>query len=279
MDNRFDNIETYLLGELQGEELSSIEQALRHDQELARAVADHREVMQRLEGVRVRRVVQSALQEQSPRYAGRSWWWLMVLLMAGAGVLTFIFLSRTSQPETPPIPSATVPSEPIAQAPADLPATQVAPDLKNKEPKTQSWAALAKKHQAKPSATLVRSAPTTPENDKSALEKAQEAYHKGQFRQTLQWLETATMDEEVRYYRANALFQLNRFAEAEAAFQALETSFQYRHEARWNLLLCRLASGRLNQSQARKEALALAADRNFELHERAAKLAEELSVQ
>lgn len=279
MKNPDDQIESYLLGELQGAELVAFEQALQRDEELAGAVAEHREVMQRLEGVRVRRAVQSALHEESSGSGGRSWWWLMVLLMAGAGVLTFIFLSRTPQSETLPIPSATAPSEPIAQAPADPPASQVAPELKNKEPKMQSWAALAKKHQAKPSATLLRSAPTTPENDKSALEKAQEAYQKGQYRQTLQWLETAPADEDTRYYRANALFQLNRFAEAEAAFQTLETSFQYKHEARWNRFLCRMASGKFSQAQLIKEAMELSADEDFEFREKAAMLAAELRAQ
>jgi hypothetical protein len=276
MNNPHDRIEAYLLGELHGAELTAFEQALQQDQQLATAVADHRQVLQRLEGMRVRGVVQSALMQSAPPSAGRSWWWILFLVACGAGLLVFLFAPNLSKSKAP-LPAATTPSEPVAQTPVDTPASQVAPELKSKGPKTPTLASLAKKYQAKPSATLLRS--VSPAKEKSVLEQAQEAYHQGLYRQTLQLLEGVPDDEDTRYYRANALFGLSRFAEAETAYQSLETSFQYRDEARWNRFLCRLGSGKMTHAQARGAAEKLAADKEFEFREKAASLVVALSEQ
>ena len=51
MDKFYENIERYLLGELTGNELRDFENALQSDPTLAKSVAQHKELMQRLDAL------------------------------------------------------------------------------------------------------------------------------------------------------------------------------------------------------------------------------------
>ncbi len=272
MKNWHHNIEAYLLGELPEPEKTAFEQALRQDPELAQATEAHREVLQRLEAMRLRRVVSSAL---APGPPSRSWWWLWLLVVTGIGSMVFMFYPKPAKPDLSP-PVEPVPTEPIAQKPPDTPATPIPPE-QSPVLSARQWASLVLKHQVKPNSATLRSDQAIKPSEKTAFTRAQEAYHTGHFAEALQLLEQAPDDEDVRYYRANALFQLQGFPEAEKLFKNLETSFQYGQEARWNGFLCRVGSGRLQQMQVRNEALKLAADPAFEYRSFAAKLARELS--
>ncbi|HLP93849.1 MAG TPA: tetratricopeptide repeat protein [Saprospiraceae bacterium] len=272
MKNWHHNIEAYLLGELTEPEKMAFEQALQQDPELAQATEAHREVLQRLEALRLRRVVQAAL---APRPPARSWWWVWLLLATGIGSMVFMFFPKPIKPDFPP-PTESAPIEPIAQKTPDT----LAPPTRPEQPVVLSirqWASLVKKHQVKPNAATLRSDQVVTPSEKTAFTRAQEAYHAGRFAEALQLLEQAPDDEDVRYYRANTLFQLQRFTEAGKVFKALETSFQYGQEARWNGFLCRAGSGQLQRAQVRNEALKLAADPSFEYRTFAAQLARELS--
>jgi tetratricopeptide (TPR) repeat protein len=272
MKNPQDYIEAYLLGALQGEEFVAFEQALQQDVELARAVADHRQVLQRLEGMRVRQAVHSALQDKGATPARIHWWWLLLAIAGGVALLIFMWPSKLPKSEVLP----SVPQAPVAQTLPEAPAPEP-PSPREKTAPARPWTALAQKYQAKPAAAMLRNEQAELPAGASELERAREAYHQGKYREAMQWLEKAPSEDETIYYRANALFRLNRFAEAEKEFNRLENSFQYRHEARWNRFLCQLASNKFSDDQARKQALALASDENFELRDLAAKLAKELN--
>ncbi|HAD12320.1 MAG TPA: hypothetical protein DCF33_07760 [Saprospirales bacterium] len=275
MKNWYHDIEAYLLGELPELEKTAFEQALQQDPELAQATEAHREVLNRLEGMRLRRLVQTSLQEPTDQSAQFRWkpvWWLLLLFAGGVGVWVFIISPKNTETTTPPPSIEASPSGPVAQKPSDVPVVESTP--RGLSPR--QWAALALKNQAKPTPTALRSEESGNAAEKTALVRAREAYHQGQYRETLLILKDLPNDEDATYYRANALFRLQRFAEADTAFKNLETSFQYRYEARWNRFLCQLASGKLSQEEARKAALTLANDETFELHEFAAELAEEL---
>jgi hypothetical protein len=275
MNTMHEKIESYLLDELPESEKAAFEQALQQDAALALATEEHREVMKRLEGMRLRRVVQTSLQEPTDQSAQFRWkpvWWLLLLFAGGVGVWVFMISPKNTETTTPQPSIETIPPGPVAQKPSDVPVVEPTPP----ELSPRQWAALALKNQVKPTPTALRSEQSGNPAEKTALARAQEAYHQGQYRETLQILQELPTEEDVTYYRANALFRLQRFTEADAAFKSLETSFQYRYEARWNRFLCKLASGKLSQEDARKAALALANDETFELHEFAAELADEL---
>jgi tetratricopeptide (TPR) repeat protein len=142
----------------------------------------------------------------------------------------------------------------------------------------QQWTALARKYQAKPMASTLRTDTPAGSTEKSALTLAHESYQQGKYREVLQVLQNAPVDEDVQYLQANALFQLNRFAAAEPLFQALLSSFQYKHEARWNRFLCQLANATLHSDQVRKQASIMAGDEGFELRDKARQLLKELDA-
>lgn len=272
MENLYHHIESYLLNELPAPERAVFEQALQQDSELARATEAHRELIRRMEAARLRGVVQSALQDQSIKPAGRLRWWWWLLITGGISFMVFMFFPKQPKTVIPATPKENLTEEPIAEAPRDTPVSvPVQSGLS-----VRQWASLAQKHQVKPSSTTLRTSNPDHPAEKTVLGKAQEAYFQGRFQETLKMLQDVPADEDVRYFRANALFKLHRFTEAEKEFKALESSFQYQHEARWNRFLCSLGTGKVGQEKARKQALAMANDENFELHEFAAELAEEL---
>lgn len=92
MNNHHLYIESYLLGELTGQDLVDFENALERDLELAEAVVKHREMLQRLDAYRIRSVVKSAITPQRgpwwPLTATRWMGGLAILLLT---VLTFIW--------------------------------------------------------------------------------------------------------------------------------------------------------------------------------------------
>jgi hypothetical protein len=276
MKNLYHLIESFLLGELPEPERARFEQALGQDTDLARAVARHREVMDRLEGARLRQVVKNALKDPQARQI-QPWRSLIWVLAVGACIGLLIWFTQPTKPEPLIIPTESTPSEPIAQHRPDTPQSNPSDRIPNKQSNPYpQWTALAQKYQVKPASNTLRAAPSANPVEKSALMQAQEAYDKGLYRETLQLLKNTPSDEDTRYYRANALFQLERFTESETEFKSLEQSFQYRHEARWNQFLCRLANGKLSPDQAWQEAMKMAGDENFELREMAAKLAKGL---
>lgn len=62
MENFYEKIERYIHGELEGGALTDFENALKTDTELVQSVARHREMIQRLDALRLRKKVVSALE-------------------------------------------------------------------------------------------------------------------------------------------------------------------------------------------------------------------------
>jgi len=251
-------IEDYLLGELEGNELIAFENALQSDPSLAKSVAQHREMMQRLDALRIRNKVKSATAPQSTKSVARS---SNRMLWAIAASLTLLvaaiwWINQTEQTppaiiETqPPIVQPDAPQTPSEEIKRTLP-----PQPKEKAKEKQQWVALAREYQENPTQTLVRDAAQA-EGDRSPQtrsQKAFEAFYNQNFSLASELLKDDKMvqeDEVARYIRANARFNIGQFASAAHDFDALEGSFQFKHEARWNFLLCQIALGNMKTTKA-----------------------------
>ncbi len=270
MEHHYEKIEGYLLGELAEGELAAFENALNSDTALAHSVAQHREMMGRLAALRLRNKVESAIAPQrikpAPMYADRKFWALaasLILLVAAVW-----FFNQPSQPETPP------------RAPVETPAPKHEEALPAKEKeKPAQLIAFAREFHEQPSQSFVRDA--TQQDDaaapKTPLQLAAKAYENKKYRlalKHLQLLSITEQDEEARYLRANARFQIGNFSGAASDFNELEDSFQFKHEARWNFLLCQIALGKTEPAKTRLAAMV--ADEDFPFRAKALELKSKL---
>ena len=254
MERFYNNIEPYLLGELSGDDLTAFEKALHLDPSLAKSVAQHSELMQRLDALRLRDRVKSSIREEQKKPALRIAYKTTLAILAA---LTLIFgalwffdhpaetspLNPNHQPSQIPPPPNTPADNPIAQQPSKViqqPNESPAPSL-----------ALARKYFEQPNPGFIRSVQTKAEQ-KSALQLAAEAYGDMDYRRALAYLGLISItpqDEEALYLRANAYFQVGRFANAAQDFDRLKDSFQFKHNALWNLLLCQIALGETDKAK------------------------------
>ena len=83
------------------------------------------------------------------------------------------------------------------------------------------------------------------------------------------------VDEMTHFLRANARFQIGQYEAAAADFEALENSFQYKYDAKWNYLLCQLALGEMEVVQT--QLTNMIADEDFPFHAQAVELKGRLS--
>jgi len=260
MDQFYEKIEAYLLGELPENELKGFENKLSTDPALVKSVAQHQAMMQRLEGLRVRNKVKSAIQPLRatavPIYANRNFWALAASLILLVGAIWFFNLpiEKTSnwvndQPQTDTI-----------QVPPPVPTEIITPKLKDSQaiepsenPK-QNLIALAREFHDQPSQSFVRDAGNQQVNPtpKTSLQLAAEAFDQKNYRLSAEILKAddqVHQDETARFLRANARFELSQFIGAAHDFEVLQTSFQFRYEARWNYLLCQIALGKIDAAK------------------------------
>ncbi len=269
MEKFYDNIERYLLGELSGQALNDFETALQSDTVLAQSVAQHREMMQRLDALRLRNKVKSAapahLAETVPFYANRSVWVIAILLALLAAASWFFY-----QPPSPALKMEPSTSPTPIQPPPSPPARDTTPVKEDK--KQDQLIAMARAFHEQPAQSFVRDA-TQKDNastSKGPVQLAADAYKNKNYRLTLEHLRLMVIseqDEEARYLRANARFQLGKFAEAALDFKELESSFQFKHEARWNFMLCQVALGKI--AEAKSLLAKMVADKDFPFHAKA----------
>jgi len=262
MGNFHQNIERYLLGELVGSDLTEFENALRSDAALAKSVAQHQEMLQRLDALRLRNKVKAAIAAPETTsvamYSSRKFWAMAAALTVLVAAIWFF--NRPAQTksgivETQPQKSLidtlkTPPNE------FPIPTSNIPQANKQRErPKEQSkLIALARAFQELPDQTFVRGVTQVEANlsQKTPVQLAAAAFESNNFRLAADLLKEdkyVLEDEDARYIRANARFALGQFAGAAKDFDALKDSFQFRHEARWNFLLCQIALGKTEQAK------------------------------
>jgi hypothetical protein len=257
MEKFYDNIEGYIQGELDGERLADFENALKTDTELAQSVAQHREMLQRLDALRLRKKVVSALEPGPGKpfsLAKKTLVASLALLAVLLGAVIWFFgkpaVKPSTKSENPPQNTQGVP-EVMPPNEAPVPTEEKPKETPIEKPQL---IALARAFQESPAQTFVRDA-TQQAGDptpKTSLQRAAEAFFNQNFRLAANLLQDDNLvrqDEEARYIRAHARFNISQFAGAASDFDALKDSFQFKHEARWNYLLCQIALGNIGKAK------------------------------
>ncbi|MBP6809877.1 MAG: hypothetical protein KA138_00040 [Saprospiraceae bacterium] len=289
MENFHQNIERYLLGELVGSELSEFKNALQSDATLAKSVAQHQEMLQRLDALRLRNKVKAAIEAPQATsvamYSSRKFWAMAAALTVLVAAIWFF--NRPTQPNSGIVeaPSQKSSTDTLKTPPSELPNPAPNKPQANKQierPKEPSrLIALAREFQEMPDQTFVRGVTQVEANlsQKTPVQLAAAAFESNNFRLAADLLKDdkyVLEDEDARYIRANARFALGQFAGAAKDFDALKDSFQFRHEARWNFLLCQIALGNMEIS---KVLLAeMVTDQDFPFRAKAMELSGKLNL-
>ncbi|MBL7827281.1 MAG: hypothetical protein JNJ57_11660 [Saprospiraceae bacterium] len=275
MKEFYEQIEAYLQGELNDAERQAFEDHLQKDETLARSVEAHRAMMNRMEGARIRSNVKNAIedyktqQKHTPFFTQPTAWALAATIVL---LLTAVwFMSR---PETPDSPQIAV------EQPID---TSTAPKIQDKEPKLEPQPpvqpdtrgralAMAKNQFEPPSPTMIRDAMESTANaPRTPIQLAGEAYVAKEYRKAANILADESLvanDENARFLRAGARFKSGQYELAASDYEKLLRSFEFKHEARWNEMLCRMAVGKPVDSLLKK----MATDENFAFKNRAKQL-------
>jgi hypothetical protein len=249
-------VEPYILGELKGGDLADFEQALLSDPELVRQVAQHREMQQRLMGMQVRKKVDFALATAPNPSNSYHWLWVVaVLLLTVAAAFWYLRSGKPEVPVQPEIPQQTpLPATPQSVLDTTQQTLPVPPAMAQKPIQKQNnpsnvdarLIALAEEFQAQPTDILIRNTDGQ-STVLTNLQRAYQAYTAKNYRLSATLLQDDTelgADDSGRFLRANARFRAGLYASARQDFTKLSNSFQFRHEARWNILLCDMAAGK-----------------------------------
>jgi len=293
MEHFYVQIESYLLGELNGRELEAFENALRQDAALARAVEQHHTMQQRLRGLHLRKKVSAALQEtenQTRRIPFRLWRVELAAAFVLLAIASWLFIDQRSKSarnqalvqaqqeiiattDTQPVAKTPLPEEGLQQNPGNI-SPKEAPGAEN----LKRYKTLAQTFYVAPTTDFVRSANEMPA-EQTRLQAAIKAFDQKKYRLAADLLNNDASlgaDDSGRFLRAHARFNSGRFAAAAADFNLLENSFQYKYEARWNGLLCRIAQGKAQDRETQALLDAMASDADFPFQEQAIALSKRL---
>lgn len=279
MENLDDQIERYLLGELSGDALTQFEKALQTDTALQVSVARHRELLERLEALRLRKKVQQALATEDVLPAKKPLFFSHNFIWAAAAcvflcLVAWWFVTPKNPENVVNIAEKPLPPTDSASAPAPPPP----PVLPSKAPAPArvSPMALATSFHRIPDAASLRDITAGNQGAKTLTQMAKEAFVRGEYALVAEMLKTdaSVEDENARYLRGHARFQIGQFPAAAADFETLQNSFQYKHDARWNFLLCQVA---LDKKVVAKSLLSgMLADLDFPYRKEALALSKQL---
>lgn len=279
MNQFYEQIEAYLLGELTEETRRDFETALQSDQALARSVEQHRVMLQRLESARIRQKVKKSILETKSESGAftvsKNVLWAVAASLTILAAMVWFFTQSTS-PDTPqiaveqPAPVQT----PTIQPEQPKPDTTQTPPTNQAPQDNRRLMAMAKEYHRLMPSTMVRDAVgQSPNTPKSTVQLAADAYLQQNYRQVAALLRPDSLvktNEYARLMRADARFQLGQFATSLADYTQLSDSFEFKHDARWNALLCQLALGQ--SEQAAKVLKSMTQDPDFPFYKKALEL-------
>lgn len=280
MEKFYQNIESYLLGELSPSDLAAFEKAVQADAALASSVELHRDLQQRLEALRLRNKVKASLEGQAGQ--ARSGWVLAAIVTITSLLAISLWIVNRPDKTIPEILEQHPPmlSPDTLKTRRETPPPPIAEEPREKLQENSRWIALAREMQERPSQTMVRDAlPSDSSTEiKTPLETATEAFFAQKFQLAANLLHNDNLvkeDDIARFVRASARFNIGQYASAASDFDALGNSFQFKHEARWNFMLCQLALGKLSRSKALLDNMA--ADADYPFRDKALALQKKLS--
>jgi tetratricopeptide (TPR) repeat protein len=277
MKSPYEQIESYLNGDLDAAASITFEQAMLADADLSTAVAEHRRVLRYLDALRLKNKVRAALSQPvrpSKRFVAERLIWVLGLFCAVGGLAWWLSQGRPTPAvlPQPPQPEAVPAPRPPDGIPGPSAATE--PPVAPHAPTQQPWIAMAKAQLIPYETTHLRGEALEPGN-LPPLRQAELAFEAGDFRQTLRQLAATQADDEAsQFLRAHAYFKLGDFGKAKDCFEQLRQSFKYRHEAQWNTMACQLALGQ--QVAAMRALQAMRAEADFPYAKKAAALAAQL---
>ncbi|MCC6462381.1 MAG: CDC27 family protein [Saprospiraceae bacterium] len=247
-------LRAYLLGKLPPPEKEALEERLAQDAKLAQTLE-----LERLEMAAAELLIAAETRQHFANWSAtrpRSFLGIkMIHWCAGlAATLMLLFvaiqlLNPTGDPEKTVATEKIIPQResPITDTPPveSLPSNPPPPTQNVPKPgKNSNFRALAQ--QQLPAPLLPNLRRTTADSTTSPFQQAQLAFAAGQFQQTLDLLKhsDSTRQQATAFLTAHALFQLERYAEAEAQFEQLLrwNSKQFRYQSEWGVLMCRLAN-------------------------------------
>ena len=250
-----DLYQAYLNGKLPPAERAQFEEWLHEDPELEAEMALRRAetaAAELLIASESRQLFQQWQTEKPARYSVFKMGLLRQAVLVATALLFVVAASQllrrtTAAPpsEGQPQPAPSVPGPPPQSAPALPPHIATALPPSNTHPhEPKRYSALAKQHLQDPSLNNLRR-PAAGDSTVSFFQQAQQAYKTGNYPQTLELLEKTdtTRQQSSVFLSAHALFQLQRYREAEVQFERLiaQNSRQFRFQSEWGLLMCRLA--------------------------------------
>lgn len=274
MNQFYEQIEAYLLGELTEEARRDFETALQSDQTLARSVEQHRVMLQRLESARVRQKVKKSILETKTESAGgfvvsKNILWAVAASLTVLAAMVWFF-TQSSSPEAPQIAvEQPAPLEsPKIEADKPVPDTVETP-VSNPAPRNAArQMAMVQAFHTPVSPDMIRGGQSP--GAKTVLQQAMDAYTAQNYRQAASLLRPDSLvasNKNALLLRAGARFKLGRYEQSLSDYNLLSDSFEFKHDARWNALLCQLALGR--EQQVAAELRKMTSDPDFPFYQKA----------
>ena len=261
MSNQEDKIESYLLGQLSGSELQEFEIELKNSPELLRLVDQHRTVIKRLDAYRIRTKVKSEIANNSQKKGNSNLKWV-IGVAASFLIITmitwFFILSDNSfkngefTHEGSDDINQSFDSLSLKINPIDTSEQLAAIDENQNESTTTEIIGrrkIATLFLVFPMLTHVRDLEKLDSSDiKNSFVIAKQAFDKQNYKEVLKYLDRYKInpdDGELLFIRAISNFKTGAFDKAALDFNLLKSSYQYKAEADFNFMLCKLAQNKI----------------------------------
>lgn len=261
MSNQEDKIESYLLGQLSGSELQEFEIELENNPELQRLVDQHRLVIKRLEAYRIRTKVKSAIANSSQKRIGSNLKWFIGIAASFLIItlFTWIFVLNDNNFEDGELAhdgnddiNNSIDSLNLQHNPIDTSEQLAAIDEIQEESTTTEIIGrrkIATLFLVFPMLAHVRHLEKLDSSDINNLfVTAKQAFEKQNYQEVLKYLDRYklnTDDGELLFMRAISNFKVGAYDKAALDFNLLKSSFQYKAEADFNFMLCKLAKNEI----------------------------------
>lgn len=285
MENYFLHIESYLLGELNETDLEEFEIELQKNGELALAVDQMKQTQERLSALRVRNKVKSIVKNQVVDSKPGLKVPTLIIIITLIGIVSTIWIMKRKQNISANLEIQNVPSaktDSIADTiHAELPIIidTIAQDDHDVAMNDKNDKALSASYYVGLNESQLRGF-ENPTAQKTMVQQAIDLFVQKKYIQAIMLLKDENKyvtDETAIFIRAHCYYKLGQYTSAALDFKRLSNSFQYKNEARWNLLVCNIAQGKkLDDSSSASLLNSMIQDKDYPFHDRAVALRRKL---